>query len=134
MVTPSLTQPGTGVLASVSDPQSLARRPTDHGPGIRPVDNVGLIRDGFGVGHFGPFLSKGYVPGGTDFSDPAISPLMSRAAAKHTTVAERKCTTEIMADDSDFGVGVATGTVAGAEDAVASCRLPLMRWRPAGCP
>ena len=27
------------------------------------------------------------------------------------TVAERKCTTEIMADDSDFGVGVATGTV-----------------------
>ena len=26
-------------------------------------------------------------------------------------MAERKCTTEIMADDSDFGVGVATGTV-----------------------
>ena len=32
---------------------------------------------------------------------------VSRAAAKHTTVAERKCTTEIMADDTDFGVGVA---------------------------
>ena len=62
---------------------------------------------------------------------------VSRAAAKHTTVAERKCTTEIMADDSDFGV--ATGTVgrrpwesyvpacSGADDAVASCRLPLRR-------
>ena len=64
---------------------------------------------------------------------------VSRAAAKHTTVAERKCTTEIMADDTDFGVGVATGTVgrrpwesytpacSGADDAVASCRLPLSR-------
>ena len=64
---------------------------------------------------------------------------LSRAAAKHTTVAERKCTTEIMADDTDIGVGVATGTVgrrpwesytpacSGADDAVASCRLPLSR-------
>ena len=64
---------------------------------------------------------------------------VSRAAAKHTTVAERKCTTEIMADDTDIGVGVATGTVgrrpwesytpacSGADDAVASCRLPLSR-------
>ena len=67
---------------------------------------------------------------------------MSRSAAKHTTVAvdvQRKCTTEIMADDTDFGVGVATGTVgrrpwesyapacSGADDAVASCRLPLSR-------
>ena len=64
---------------------------------------------------------------------------VSRAAAKHTTVAERKCTTEIMADDTDSGVGVATGTVgrrpwesyapacSGADDAVASCRLPLSR-------
>ena len=63
--------------------------------------------------------------------------LVSRAAAKHTTVAKRKCTTGVMADDSDFGVGVATGTVgrrpwesyapacSGAEDAVASCPLPL---------
>ena len=61
------------------------------------------------------------------------------AAGSWATVAERKCTTEIMADDSDFGVGVATGTVgrrpwesygpagSGADDEVASCRLPLRR-------
>ena len=36
---------------------------------------------------------------------------MSRAAAKHTTVAERKCTTGGMGDGSDLGVGVGTGTV-----------------------
>ena len=70
---------------------------------------------------------------------PAAPSDVSRAAAKHTTVAERKYTTEIMADDTDFGVGVATGTVgrrpwesyapacSGADDAVASCRLPLSR-------
>ena len=64
---------------------------------------------------------------------------VSRAVAKQTTVAERKCTTEIMADDTDIGVGVATGTVgrrpwesytpacSGADDAVASCRLALSR-------
>ena len=36
---------------------------------------------------------------------------LSRAAAKHTTVAERKCTTGGMGDGSDLGVGVGTGTV-----------------------
>ena len=38
---------------------------------------------------------------------------MSRAAAKHTTVAERKCTTGVMPEGADLGVGVATGTVVG---------------------
>ena len=64
---------------------------------------------------------------------------MSRAAAKHTTVAERKCTTGVMPEGADLGVGVATGTVvggrwedygpacSGAEDSVAFCRLPLRR-------
>ena len=65
--------------------------------------------------------------------------LVSRAAAKHTTVAERKCTTGVMPEGADLGVGVATGTVvggpwedygpacSGAEDSVAFCRLPLRR-------
>ena len=65
--------------------------------------------------------------------------LLSRAAAKHTTVAERKCTTGVMPEGADLGVGVATGTVvggpwedygpacSGAEDSVAFCRLPLRR-------
>ena len=64
---------------------------------------------------------------------------VSRAAAKHTTVAERKCTTGVMPEGADLGVGVATGTVvggpwedygpacSGAEDSVAFCRLPLRR-------
>ena len=64
---------------------------------------------------------------------------LSRAAAKHTTVAERKCTTGVMPEGADLGVGVATGTVvggrwedygpacSGAEDSVAFCRLPLRR-------
>ena len=64
---------------------------------------------------------------------------MSRAAAKNTTVAERNRTTEIMAYGSDLGVGMATGTAgrrpwegyapacSGADDAAASCRLPLRR-------
>ena len=68
--------------------------------------------------------------------DPGI---LSRAAAKHTTVAERKCTTGVMPEGADLGVGVATGTVvggpwedygpacSGAEDSVAFCRLPLRR-------
>ena len=67
------------------------------------------------------------------------SPGVSRAAAKHTTVAERKCTTGVMPEGADLGVGVATGTVvggpwedygpacSGAEDSVAFCRLPLRR-------
>ena len=38
---------------------------------------------------------------------------VSRAAAKHTTVAERKCTTGVMPEGADLGVGVATGTVVG---------------------
>ena len=38
---------------------------------------------------------------------------LSRAAAKHTTVAERKCTTGVMPEGADLGVGVATGTVVG---------------------
>ena len=66
-------------------------------------------------------------------------PSLSRAAAKHTTVAERKCTTGVMPEGADLGVGVATGTVvggpwedygpacSGAEDSVAFCRLPLRR-------
>ena len=65
--------------------------------------------------------------------------MLSRAAAKHTTVAERKCTTGVMPEGADLGVGVATGTVvggrwedygpacSGAEDSVAFCRLPLRR-------
>ena len=69
-----------------------------------------------------------------DLQDP-----VSRAAAKHTTVAERKCTTGVMPEGADLGVGVATGTVvggpwedygpacSGAEDSVAFCRLPLRR-------
>ena len=64
---------------------------------------------------------------------------VSRAAAKHTTVAERKCITGVMPEGADLGVGVATGTVvggpwedygpacSGAEDSVAFCRLPLRR-------
>ena len=68
-----------------------------------------------------------------------ISIDLSRAAAKHTTVAERKCTTGVMPEGADLGVGVATGTVvggrwedygpacSGAEDSVAFCRLPLRR-------
>ena len=68
-----------------------------------------------------------------------IAGIVSRAAAKHTTVAERKCTTGVMPEGADLGVGVATGTVvggpwedygpacSGAEDSVAFCRLPLRR-------
>ena len=68
----------------------------------------------------------------------AAGPL-SRAAAKHTTVAKRKCTTGVMGDGSDLGVSGGTGTVgrgpwedygpacSGADDAVASCRLPFWR-------
>ena len=64
---------------------------------------------------------------------------MSRAAAKHTTVAKRKCTTGVMGDGSDLGVGGGTGTVgrgpwedygpacSGADDAEAFSRLPLRR-------
>ena len=52
-------------------------------------------------------------------------------------MAERKCTTGVMPEGADLGVGVATGTVvggpwedygpacSGAEDSVAFCRLPL---------
>ena len=36
---------------------------------------------------------------------------MSRAAAKHTTVAKRKGTTGVMGDGSDLGVSGGTGTV-----------------------
>ena len=36
---------------------------------------------------------------------------LSRAAAKHTTVAKRKCTTGVMGDGSDLGVSGGTGTV-----------------------
>ena len=69
----------------------------------------------------------------------AAALVLSRAAAKHTTVAERKCTTGVMPEGADLGVGVATGTVvggrwedygpacSGAEDSVAFCRLPLRR-------
>ena len=72
-------------------------------------------------------------------SRPVPSCWVSRAAAKHTTVAERKCTTGVMPEGADLGVGVATGTVvggpwedygpacSGAEDSVAFCRLPLRR-------
>ena len=70
---------------------------------------------------------------------PFVVGPVSRAAAKHTTVAERKCTTGVMPEGADLGVGVATGTVvggpwedygpacSGAEDSVAFCRLPLRR-------
>ena len=79
------------------------------------------------------FLDQPEVPG-NGFYDK-----LSRAAAKHTTVAERKCTTGVMPEGADLGVGVATGTVvggrwedygpacSGAEDSVAFCRLPLRR-------
>ena len=64
---------------------------------------------------------------------------VSRAAAKHTTVAKRKCTTGVMGDGSDLGVNGGTGTVgrgpwedygpacSGADDAEAFSRLPLRR-------
>ena len=64
---------------------------------------------------------------------------LSRAAAKHTTVAKRKCTTGVMGDGSDLGVSGGTGTVgrgpwedygpacSGADDAEAFSRLPLRR-------
>ena len=65
---------------------------------------------------------------------------LSRAAAKHTTVvSKRKCTTGVMGDCPDLGVSVGTRTVgrgpwedygpacSGADDAEASCRLPLRR-------
>ena len=66
-------------------------------------------------------------------------PYLSRAAAKHTTVAKRKCTTGVMGDGSDLGVSGGTGTVgrgpwedyepacSGADDAEAFSRLPLRR-------
>ena len=65
--------------------------------------------------------------------------LVSRAAAKHTTVAKRKCTTGVMGAGSDLGVSGGTGTVgrgpwedygpacSGADDAEAFSRLPLRR-------
>ena len=42
---------------------------------------------------------------------PFLGRRMSRAAAKHTTVAKRKCTTGVMGDGSDLGVSGGTGTV-----------------------
>ena len=42
---------------------------------------------------------------------------LSRAAAKHTTVAKRKCTTGVMGDGSDLGVSGGTGTVGSRQDA-----------------
>ena len=68
-----------------------------------------------------------------------LKKLMSRAAAKHTTAAKRKCTTGVIGDCPDLGVSVGTRTVgrrpwedygpacSGVDDAEASCRLPLRR-------
>ena len=79
-------------------------------------------------------------PAATRGDCPApVTPNLSRAAAKHTTVAKRKCTTGVMGDGSDLGVNGGTGTVgrgpwedygpacSGADDAEAFSRLPLRR-------
>ena len=110
---------GVNIRAGVGAGSCLASVHRDSGI---PVLQVEVGRFALRIGH-GP-------------SGPVV---VSRAAAKHTTVAERKCTTGVMPEGADLGVGVATGTVvggpwedygpacSGAEDSVAFCRLPLRR-------
>ena len=57
---------------------------------------------------------------------------VSRAAAKHTTVAERKCTTGVMPEGADLGVGVGYGDRG--RRALGGLRASLLRCRPGPAP
>ena len=95
---------------------------------------------------------------GTDFHLPLVLPLhggfregevlglqwdcidfennMSRAAAKHTTVAKRKCTTGVMGDGSDLGVGGLRGPWAAGPGRTTGqpAPVPRIQLHSAGCP
>ena len=61
---------------------------------------------------------------------------LSRAAAKHTTVAKRKCTTGVMGDGSDLGVGGLRGPWAEGPGRTKGqpAPVPRIQLHSAGCP
>ena len=69
-----------------------------------------LNRDDVKVNTLAPFMKEyhqqeeDYLQRATAYARQGVR-YLSRAAAKHTTVAKRKCTTEVMGDGSDLGVG-----------------------------